>query len=280
MAAIGSRENWVARCRRAEAVGYDVIGVPDHLGMAAPFPAMMLAAEATQRVRLTTFVLNTPFYNPVLLAREIATVDQLTGGRVELGLGAGYVKAEFEAAGIPFPSGRARVDRVAETIAVLRRHLTDDGYRPRPARAGGPPLLIAGWGERMLRLAAEHADIVALTGAGTADSGHLTLAAVDEVAGRAALLHGLLGERAASVEINILVQALISDERDDSLKRLRPYLSTGGIGRLEDYVTLLVGSPEHMADQLRERREQYGINYLTVLDHNMDKFAPLIELLR
>ena len=281
MTSMGSRDEWIEKARKAEALGYDVIGVPDHLGLPAPFPAMMLAAEATQRVRLNTFVLNVPFYNSVLLAREVATVDQLTGGRVELGLGAGYVKAEFDAAGIPFPSGGERVDRVAEAAATLRRLYADADHQPRPVQAGGPPLLIAGWGKRMLSVAAEYADIVAVTGAATADSGHLTLAAPAEAANRIAYVRELLGDRSDNVEINILVQALVlPSEHDDALERLAPHLPAGDTESLEQFIGLLVGSPQHMADQLRERRETYGINYITVLEPNIDKFAPLIELLR
>lgn len=281
MTSLGSRDDWIGKCRKAEALGYDVIGVPDHLGLPAPFPAMMLAAEATQRVRLNTFVLNVPFYNPVLLAREVATVDQLTGGRVELGLGAGYVKAEFDAADIPFPSGGERVDQVAAAAATLRRLYADADYRPCPAQAGGPPLLIAGWGKRMLRVAAEYADIVAVTAAAAADSGHLTLAGPAEAANRIGYLRELLGDRADRVEINVLVQALVlPSERDGVLEQLAPHLPTGPSEPLEEFIGLLVGTPQQMADQLRRRRDTYGINYITVLEPNMDKLAPLIELVR
>ncbi|MCX0269439.1 LLM class F420-dependent oxidoreductase [Nocardia zapadnayensis] len=281
MVSSGSRDKWVEKCRRAEALGYDVIGIPDHLGLPAPFPAMMLAAEATERVRLNTFVLNVPFYNPALLARDVATVDQLSGGRVELGLGAGYVEAEFETAGIPFPSGGRRVDRVAETAATLKRLYADADYRPSPAQAGGPPLLIAGWGERMLRVAAEHADIVAVTGAGTTGNGQLTLAGPSEVAGRMAYLRRLLGDRVDTVELNLLIQALVSpSERDEARQRLAPHLPVHNTDPIEEFITLLVGTPEQMADRLRERRETYGINYITVLEPNMEKFAPLIQLVR
>ncbi|MGY0500868.1 LLM class F420-dependent oxidoreductase [Nocardia sp. FBN12] len=281
MMSTGSRDVWIEKCRRAETLGYDVIGVPDHLGMPAPFPAMMLAAEVTERVRLNTFVLNVPFYNPVLLARDVATVDGLSGGRVELGLGAGYVKDEFEAAGIPFPSAGRRVELVGETATTLRRLYSDPGYQPQPAQAGGPPLLIAGWGDRMLRVAAEHADIIALTGAGTADSGTLTLAGTAEAADRVAYLRELLGVRAASTEVNLLIQALIEPhERDEALLRLVPYLPATDSTELDDLIAVLVGTPEQMAERLRERRKTYGINYITVLEHNMDKLAAVIELVR
>ncbi|BCK66317.1 hypothetical protein Srufu_002700 [Streptomyces libani subsp. rufus] len=105
----GSRREWSAKCRRAEELGFDVVGVADHLEFSAPFPAMVLAAEATERVRLSTFVLNTPFYNPVLLARDVASTDQFIDGRMELGLGAGYVKAEFDTAGYRSPAAEGEL---------------------------------------------------------------------------------------------------------------------------------------------------------------------------
>lgn len=209
LGAATSRASWVERCRRAEDLGFDVIGVPDHLGMLAPFPAMMLAAEATERVRLNTFVLNAPFYSPALLARDAATVDLLTDGRVELGLGAGYAAAEFERAGIPFPTARERVDRLDATAAALRAAFEDEKQTPRPARPGGPPLFIAGWGDRLLEVAARHADTIGLSGARTDDAGRLRLTTEAEASGRIARLNGLLGERAGTVEINTVIQALL-----------------------------------------------------------------------
>src|SRR5262245_21046633 len=116
-----SAGEWRAKCRRAEELGYDVILVPDHLGMPAPFPALVAAAGATERPRLGTFVLNAGFWNPTLLAREVATTNALTGGRLELGLGTGYVQAEHDRAGLPFGSPRERVDRLRRTVEELRK---------------------------------------------------------------------------------------------------------------------------------------------------------------
>ncbi|GAB2540209.1 TIGR03621 family F420-dependent LLM class oxidoreductase [Nocardia heshunensis] len=275
-----SRTEWIEKCRRAEALGYDVIAVPDHLGLPAPFPALMLAADVTERPRLTTFVLNTPFYNTVLLARDVAGLDRLTGGRFELGLGSGYVKAEFDAAGMPFPSAGSRVTHLAETVATLRRLFVDPEYRPQPAQPGGPPLLIAGWGERALRLAAEHADIVAFTGAGAAESGLLTLADAATTAKKTDYVRGLLGNRAGTVEFNLLVQGIAApSERAAAAAYLTDHLPFDFGGDIEDLPVILVGTTAQLADTLRERRERFGFNYITVLEHNMDKLAPLIELL-
>ncbi|UFS98331.1 TIGR03621 family F420-dependent LLM class oxidoreductase [Nocardia huaxiensis] len=276
-----SRAEWIKKCRRAEELGYDVIGVADHLGMPAPFPALMLAADVTTRPRLNTFVLNTPFYNPVLLARDVAGLDQLTDGRIELGLGAGYVQAEFEAAGMPFPSPGERVAHLEHAVHTLRGLFADPEYQPRPAQPEGPPLLIAAWGERALRLAAEHADIVAFTGGGAGPDGRIILADDTVTAKKTAYLRDALGDRAGKVEFNLLIQGLAApEERDAALGHITDNLPMGFSGRPEDLTVLLFGTPEQQADALRRRREVFGFNYVTVLEHNMEKFAPLIALLQ
>ncbi|WP_158879540.1 TIGR03621 family F420-dependent LLM class oxidoreductase [Amycolatopsis anabasis] len=277
-----SREEWVAKCRRAEELGYDVVTVADHLGMPAPFPALVLAAEATERVRLGTFVLNAPFYNPALLARDVAATDQLTGGRIELGLGAGYVRAEFEAAGMPFPPARERVDHLERTILELKRLYADPGYQPRPSQDPGPPLLLAGRGDRLLRLAAEHARIIAFSGAAPSRDGEFpALADADAVDERVEYVRGLLGDRAEETEFNILVLRLVAPgEREAFLEEARPYLGDIAGDRIDEMPTFLFGTPERMAERLRERRERFGFSYLNVTEDNMEKFAPVMEALR
>ncbi|MFI7000663.1 LLM class F420-dependent oxidoreductase [Nocardia sp. NPDC050175] len=277
-----SRSDWIQKCRRAEELGFDVIGVADHLGCPAPFPSMILAAEATERVRLNTFVLNAPFYNPVLLARDIAGADQLTDGRVEIGLGSGYVQAEFEAAGIPFESGAKRVAHLEHTVSTLRTLFSDPEYQPRPAQPSGPPLLIAGWGNRSLRLAAEHADIIAFPGASaTENGGPLHLAGIGETSEKIAYVRSLLGSRADRVEFNILIQRVVPpEERTAVLELFGPALPDDVADHPEDLPTLLIGTPEEIAARVREHRDRYGFSYITVLEHSMEQFAPVIELLR
>ncbi|MFI6865712.1 TIGR03621 family F420-dependent LLM class oxidoreductase [Nocardia sp. NPDC050406] len=275
LTAPGSRSEWVAKCRRAEELGYDVVAVPDHLGLPAPFPALMLAAEVTERVRLTTFVLNTPFYNPVLLARDVAGLDAFTDGRFELGLGTGYVGAEFEAAGMPFPSAGQRVDHLEETIGTLRKLYADPDYQPRPTQPTGPPLMVAGWGDRVLRLAAEQAEIIAFVG-GTVGNGNPMLADAAAVAKKIDYVRTLLSGRDA--EFNLLIQQIAAPaERETLALAMAPALPVDT--PLEDIPTLLVGAPTEIADTLRERRARYGFSYITVLEPNLEKFAPIIELL-
>ncbi|MBF6230707.1 LLM class F420-dependent oxidoreductase [Nocardia farcinica] len=278
-----SRRDWVRKCRRVEELGFDVLGVADHLGMPAPFPAMAVAAEATERVRLTTFVLNTPFYNPVLLAREVAGLDQLTDGRVELGLGAGYVKAEFEQAGIPFESGGRRVAHLERTATTLRRLFADPDHRPRPAQPAGPPLLIAGWGDRLLRVAAAHARIIGFTGAAAArDGGPLLLAGERQLGERVDFVRGALGERASEVELNLLIQRVAGDgaAATELFETYRPAMVAEAAVDPRSVPTLLAGSPEAAAERLHELRERFGISYFTVLEDSMEAFTPILARAR
>lgn len=278
MIAAASRAAWVEKCRKAEELGYDVIGVGDHLGMPAPFPALVLAAENTEHVRLKTFVLNAGFYNPVLLARDVTGTDQLTDGRFELGLGAGYVKAEFDAAGIPFPTPRQRLDHLARTIKELKARYADPDHQPRPVQKPGPPLLLGGRGDGLLTLAAEHADIIGFIGA-TA-SHKMLLADPTEIAERVAFAKAALGARAPEVELNVLAHVVdITDDRQAGLAALHQRMPERTVEQLGALPTVLIGTATDVADQLLAHRERYGISYFTVIEHNLEALAPVIELL-
>ncbi|MCG0290087.1 TIGR03621 family F420-dependent LLM class oxidoreductase [Streptomyces sp. PSAA01] len=295
-----SAEAWRAKCRHAEQLGYDVLLTPDHLGNPAPFPALATAAEATERPRLGTFVLNAGFWNPALLAREVATCDALTDGRLELGLGAGYVQAEHDSAGLPFGSPRERVDHLVRTVTELERLLTDAEHRPRPAQSPRPPLLLGGNGDRLLRLAARHADIAAFTGAVQAPGkpqGALQLIspeALEERVGafrRFAAEAGRAQEEAdepgeaieldgpdEAIELNYLIQmAGPSADRRAKVRELSAYAPGLTEDQMLEHPALLLGDAKEMAEQLRAHRERFGFSYFTVLEHTMEAFAPVIE---
>ncbi|SPF04712.1 LLM class F420-dependent oxidoreductase [Streptomyces sp. MA5143a] len=275
-----SAEEWRAKCRRAERLGYDVILVPDHLGMPAPFPALVAAAEATERPRVGTFVLNAGFWNPALLAREVATTDALTGGRLELGLGTGYVPAEHERAGLPWRSPRERVDHLARTIAELRRLLDSEEHQPRPAQRT-VPLLVGANGDRMLRITAEHADIAAFTGARPGAGGTLEALTAEELDERVGRYHEFASGREEPAELNLLIQ--IVEFAEDRGAAVRPWL--GHIPHLREEQVLrlplvLVGTLDEIVEQVLAQRKRYGFTYLTVLEPNMEAFARVIEALR
>jgi probable F420-dependent oxidoreductase len=145
-------DEFLAKCRRAEELGYDVITIPDHLGAPAPFPSCVAAAAATG-LRVGPLVLNVPFYNAALLARDIEAATQLTGGRFELGVGSGHMKHEFDDAGLPWWPSKLRIGYLERTLAELRERLPEL-----------PPLLIAGNSDGVLSLAAKQADIVGFAG--------------------------------------------------------------------------------------------------------------------
>lgn len=300
---IASPGDFVERCRRGERYGYDVAQVPDHLGSPAPFPTMVAAADATERLRVGTLVLNAAFWNAHLLAREIATADRLTGGRVEVGLGAGHMKWEFDAAGIAWEPFAARAERMTALIEELGRLFGGPGYAERRPvaehfgladlapvqRSGfggsGPPLLVGGTGDTVLRAAAEHADIVGIAGmyqVEGASPGTFRMGTAEQAAERVAFARAHAGERAGAIEWNVLVQHVeVTPDRRAAAERLRdarvPYMS---VEEVLDTPFALIGTHEQIAEQLRERRERFGFSHVTVHGPFLDEFGPVIERLR
>lgn len=276
----GSRTDWIGKCRKAEDLGYDVVGVADHLGMPAPFPALVLAAENTDRVRLNTFVLNAGFHNPALLARDVTTTDLFTDGRLEVGIGTGYLEADFAGAGLPWPTPGQRVEHYQRTITELKRAFDDPDHKPRPAQQPGPPLLLCGRGKRVLGLAAEHADIIGFVG--TADTKHLQMYTSAELQERTDYVTAALGERAPGVELNFLTLfVLVTDDRRAALEGLQQkMLPNQSVEELGDLPGVLAGTAAQIAEQVVAHRERFGFSYFTVMEHNLETFAPVVELLR
>lgn len=276
-------DEWRAKCRRAEELGYDVILVPDHLGMVAPFPALVAAAGATRRPRLGTFVLNAGFWNPALLAREVATTDALTGGRLELGLGTGYVRAEHEAAGLPYGSPGERVTHLRRTVEELGRLLGPDEpqHEPRPVQSR-VPLLIGANGDRMLRLTAGYADIAAFTGARPGSApGSLEPLTAEELDERVARYRELAADRAAPAELNLLLQLVAVTEDPEPV--VKPLLERQSQLTAEQALALpivLAGPLDDVVAKVRAQRERFGFSYLTVLEPSMETFAPVMARLR
>ncbi|MGA5463393.1 TIGR03621 family F420-dependent LLM class oxidoreductase [Mycobacterium sp. NPDC050041] len=250
--------------RRAEDLGFDVLHVPDHLGAPAPFPALMAAAAATRTLRLGTFVLNAGFYRPALLARDVAALHDLSGGRFEAGLGTGYVREEFEAAELPYPSAGARVDHLAHVTGYLREHLPS------------VPILIAGNGDRVLTLAARRADIIGLTGGDRPASGD-----EDPLAERIAFVRAAAGDRFAELELNLAVTAMPVDGSGlPDLSIPRHFLPELTDEQLLRHPGTLSGSTRDMADRICGYRDDYGISYIIVQAPHADAFAKVIAELR
>ncbi len=250
--------------RQAEDLGYDVVHVPDHLGGPAPFPVMTALAMATSTLRVGTFVLNAAFYRPALLTRDVTALHDVSEGRLDLGLGTGYVKEEFDAAGIPFPSAGARVEHLRDTCAYLAEHAPD------------VPIMIAGNGDRVLRIAARMADIVGLTGGDRAPD-----ADEDPLADRIAFVRDAAGDRFDALELNIAVTAMPLDGSGmPDLTIPRHFLPGLSDDELLRHPGVLSGSAADMADRIRSYRDRYGISYVTVQDRHAEAFGEVIALLK
>ncbi|MBJ7338724.1 LLM class F420-dependent oxidoreductase [Mycolicibacterium sp.] len=249
--------------RRAEDMGYDVLHVPDHLGAPAPFPTLMTAAEATKTLHVGTFVLNAGFYKPALLARDVMAMRDLTGGRLELGLGAGYAKKEFEAAEIPYPTARQRVDHLRHVVEYLGEHAPD------------VPLLIAGNGDRLLTIAAQRAQIIGLTGGDPAGEGG------DPLAERITFVRNAAPERFDQLELNISITAMPLDESGvPDLSITRRFLSELTDEQLLRTPGVLSGSITDITDEIRRYRDAYGVTYIIVQQPHAEAFAKVIAELR
>jgi probable F420-dependent oxidoreductase len=249
--------------RGAEDMGYDVVHVADHLYTTAPFPMMTAMATATERLRVGTFVLNAAFYRPALLARDVASLRDLSGGRFDLGLGTGYNKDEFDQAELPYPTAGERVDWLRHVTKHMNEHVPD------------VPILIAGNGDRVLRLAAQRANIIGLTGGGvkTEES--------DPLADRIAFVRDAAGGRFDDLELNISVTAMpLDDSGVPDLTIPRRFLPGLSDEEILSTPAVLSGSTNDIADTICGYRDDYGVTYITVQQPHAEAFAKVIEELR
>lgn len=285
--------------------GFDVLTIPDHLvGSLSPFAGAAAAACATSRLHTGTLVLNNDLRHPVDTAREVATVAAISGGRFELGLGAGHMKSEYDAAGLRFDSGATRVGRLIESVDVIRPLLAGepvdvDGshYCVRAeagelvAAPGVPvPLLIGGNGTRVLRLAGRVADIAGLAGfSHNRDATKVELTHFDDTGldDRIAVVRDAAGDRFDAIELNALIQfVVLTDDRAAAAAELAA--TFGGVSPqfILDSPFVLLGTHEQMAEMLAQRQQRFGVSYWTVFDEwvgrssAMPDIAKVIALLR
>jgi probable F420-dependent oxidoreductase len=253
--------------REAERQGFDVVAVADHLGHAAPFATLAAAAAVTSRVRLRTYVLDAYFWNPALLAREAATVDLLSGGRLELGVGAGHMRHEHLDAGLPFPDVDERWAHTAAVVADVRRRLAA-GHVPAPVQHS-IPVMIAAMGERGLRMAAEHADVVGLAGGLQVPgrrAGSMTLANTALTDERVQLVHDVAATHGRSPELDVLLQQVVVDaEPEQAAAAAAREVAEQGMDwltpelLLDTPFVLYAASPEEGAAELLQRAERWGV---------------------
>lgn len=285
---------WTALARRAEDLGYSTLLVSDHVlyPQLGPLAAMATAAAVTERLRVGTLVLANDFRHPAVLAKELATIDVLSGGRLEIGIGAGWAADDYRQLGLPYDTPAVRIERLGEALTVLKgllsatpfsfsgAHYTVEAMSgsPVPVQRPHPPLLVGGGGPRMLALAGREADIVGVNGQLTAYLGpqitaSMTAARVDE---RIARLREAAGERFAALELNVNIyfHACGPDARALA-KAMAPALGLEA-DEVLDSPHALFGTTDDMAAVLVERRDRWGFTYITVQEAYLDAFAPVV----
>jgi probable F420-dependent oxidoreductase len=294
-----SAKQYRETARKAEDLGYSTLYVPDHFvdHPFGPFPAMAMAAEATTKLRVGSLVLGNDYRHPVVLARDAATLDLLSDGRLEFGLGAGWMTVDYEKAGIPLDPPGVRVARLAESLAIVKGLMgegpfsfTGDHYKiteldgmPKPVQRPHPPIVIGGGGKKVLSLAAREADIVGInanlrTGKaddpGTAPS--MNPANTDE---KLAWVREAAGKRFDDIEIQAFAGfTMFTEDAKAVAEGMAPYFESTPEEVLDSPVGL-VGTREQMIETIQRRRERWQMSYHVVGQEVMDEFAPIVSQL-
>jgi probable F420-dependent oxidoreductase len=296
-----NRAEFVDAVREMERLGYSALMLSDHLvDQFAPISALGVAAAVTSTIRLGTFVFNNDLRHPVVLAQELATLDRLSDGRLEIGIGAGWNKPEYESAGIPYDPGATRIDRLAEAITILKGLFADgpiefEGgfYRvkgfedlPRPVQRPHPPFFIGGGSPKLLRLAAQNAQIVGIAPRvrpdGSADVIGCTLAGSEK---KIAVIRGAAGPRFDQLEINTYpsFSAKVTDQarpaaRDVADRIRRRYGVELSERDILESPHVFIGSVDSLVEKFQMLRERLGINHIFVGEDYRD-FAPIVDRL-
>lgn len=293
----------VEQAYRAEQVGYSVFLLPDHLeDHFAPALALAAVAQATTTIRIGSCVFNNDFRHPVLLAKEVATLDQLSGGRLEFGLGAGWMQSEYERVGLSFDAPSVRIERLAEALQMIKALLTEEtvtfsgnyyvlsgtlGRRPEPVQNPYPPLYLGGSGKKMLQLAAREAscvNIVPRIRKGERSEHMNNLLDMDDstpqsLSQKLSWIREAAGLRAPSLELSIvLMEVEMTDEREQGLHRLAAQYGVD-TQAIEDSPFFLVGTPEQVSEKVWHIREQFGISHIVVWEEHCASLAPVVARL-
>ena len=288
---------WREIGRRAEDLGYSALSVSDHLDAEmAPLIALAVTAEATRDLRLTTCMLNNDFRHPLLLAKQVATLDLLSDGRVECGIGAGWKTSDYDQSGIPLVQPGVRIARLAEAVEVLRRCFDEgpfdfDGeyYRvrghdgqPTCIQSPHPPFLLAGGGRKMLTLAASSADIVGVNAnmaAGVIDQRAGASATVEATDEKMGWIRDAAGDRFDDIELQTRVHmAQITDDPVGLAELMAPALGLDAEAALAS-PHVLIGSIGQCVETLLAWRERWGLTYIGLNEDSMVEFTPVVDAL-
>lgn len=292
---LGPRDAWLETLRRIEAAGFDTYVLMDHFVRGLdPIAGLGAAATATTTLRLGTMVVSNDFRHPAVLAKAMATVDVLSGGRVEIGIGAGWLREEYDQAGIPFDRPGTRIDRMVEAVHLMKRAFTEERmtfegehYRtealdlvPKPVQQPYPPFVIGGGSKRILSVAAREANVVNITTRampdGSKDVADMTPERLDTKIG---WVRDAAGDRFDEIELASTVSdVIVTDDRMGEASRMAKSFGVTA----EDVLAsphALIGTVEQMAEDLHERRERYGFSCFVVREGDEEKVAPIVARL-
>jgi probable F420-dependent oxidoreductase len=304
-----SARDWRERARKVEDLGYSTLHLADHFlgpgtALAATghppqnlsaIPAIAVAAEATTSLRVGCRVFCIDYHHPAVFAHQLATLDVLSEGRLEIGLGAGWIQNEYEASGIPFDPPAIRIDRLAEVTELLKAHMAPgeisisgkhvkvNGYEgnPKSIQKPHPPIMIGGGSKRILELAGRTADIVSFNynnRSGMLGSDGVQMSTAEETRRKLAWVKAGAGDRFADLELEIGAYRTFVDQGDDPARSMAE--SSGlSVDEVKQHPHALFGSVSEICEELERRRSEYGISYVCVMDYAMDAFAPVVAKL-
>lgn len=291
---------WMETARAVERMGYSTLQVPDHLGdQYAPMPAIAAALTATEHLRAGALVFANDYRHPVVLAKELATLDAMFPGRVEFGLGAGWMREDYDISGIGYDEPKVRVDRFVEALDVIAGHFTGEPFtfhgdhydidglvgRPRTVTPGGPSLLIGGGGKRVLTIAARRASIVGINPnlkAGAIGMDALTDSLPDRFTEKVSWVRDGAGSRIDDIELNIRCFVVnVTESPAASEEAVGGVAAMFGIDRdiVLDIPLALIGTVDELCDRIERRRERWGLSYYTVGADEAEMFAPVVSRL-
>jgi probable F420-dependent oxidoreductase len=301
---IRSGEQLAAEARRAEALGYATLLLRDHFvpepfgDQLAPTVALMAAAGVTRTLRLGTMVLDNDYRHPVLLAKEAATLDLLSGGRFELGVGAGWLRDEYERAGMRFDAPGVRVARLEESLQVLKGLLAGSAFAfsgvhytvaglesfPRPVQRPHPPILVGAGSRRMLGIAGREADIVGILPRALPNgtiSEDLSERSPETIDRKLDWVRQAAGGRFGELELSMMVSVIVADDHRKAAAQLAAERGWGAAAseRVLEMPSVFVGGVDRIVELMQARRDRYGFSYFVVSDEDMEALGPVVDRL-
>jgi probable F420-dependent oxidoreductase len=286
--------SWVELARKVESHGYSTLTMPDHFDdQLAPVPALMAAADATETLRVGALVWDNDYKHPVVLAKELATIDVLSGGRLEIGIGAGWMATDYAQAGLPYDSPKVRVDRFAEGLAVIKGAMSGEAFSftgqhytisdftgtPQPLQVPCPPVLIGGGGKRVLSIAAREADIIGINGtmtAGVVGPDAIATMTADAVDDKVAIVRAAAGARLDAIEMNVRAfMVRVTDDRHTAMQQIADFVQVD-LAFIEESPFALIGTTAQIVEDLLRRRARWGFSYVIVGADTIESFAPVV----